>query len=575
MLANIPGPGTTPGNVAWPLAPDTDFGDDAGVHGRLFRNGALVRALLSFGAAYTAEWAFTVAISLVAYADGGAVAVGLVGLLRLVPAALLAPAVSTYADRLPREKVLFVSSAVRGLATVLTAPILIAGGPTWIVYALAIVSTIAFTPYRASHSALMPLLCRAPEELTSINVVRGLLDSFSVVVGPFVAAVLVSVSDVASVFVFAGVCGILSAVLVLGLNYERVPVPVSKRRILGEIREGVRAVSENDGVWVVFFFVVLQTVIRGAFTVFVVVVAIDLLGRGESEVGVLQGAVGIGALVGSAACTLLVGSRAMTRWLAVAVVLWGVPLAVIGVVPEYAVALAAAAVVGVGNAMVDVTAFTLVARMVPDAVLARVFGLLESLGALGVGLGSLVAPLLVVTIGARAALVAVGLLAPVACVLLWWRATSVDRSVEVRTDAIDLFRRVPMLRPLPVTAIEQLAQNADRSEVPAGVAVFEAGETGDSFYVVEEGRVEVLDGESVVRTMGPGEGFGEIALLGNTTRTMTVRAVEETRLLGICATDFLPAVTGISEARTAAEDTRTEHLRHAPGRAADDVGPTA
>ena len=542
---------------------------------RLFRNGALVRALLSFGAAYTAEWAFTVAISLVAYADGGAVAVGLVGLLRLVPAALLAPAVSTYADRLPREKVLFVSSAVRGLATVLTAPILIAGGPTWIVYALAIVSTIAFTPYRASHSALMPLLCRAPEELTSINVVRGLLDSFSVVVGPFVAAVLVSVSDVASVFVFAGVCGILSAVLVLGLKYERVPVPVSQRRILGEIREGMRAVSENDGVWVVFSFVVLQTVIRGAFTVFVVVVAIDLLGRGESEVGVLQGAVGIGALVGSAACTLLVGSRAMTRWLAVAVVLWGVPLAVIGVVPEYAVALAAAAVVGVGNAMVDVTAFTLVARMVPDAVLARVFGLLESLGALGVGLGSLVAPLLVVTIGARAALVAVGLLAPVACVLFWWRATSVDRSVEVRTDAIDLFRRVPMLRPLPVTAIEQLAQNADRSHVPAGVAVFEAGETGDSFYVVEEGRVEVLDGESVVRTMGPGEGFGEIALLGNTTRTMTVRAVEETRLLGISASDFLPAVTGISEARSAAEDTRTEHLRHAPGRAADDVGPTA
>ena len=291
---------------------------------RLFRNGALVRALLSFGAAYTAEWAFTVAISLVAYADGGVVAVGLVGLLRLVPAALLAPAVSTYADRLPREKVLFVSSAVRGLATVLTAPILIADGPTWIVYALAIVSTIAFTPYRASHSALMPLLCRAPEELTSINVVRGLLDSLSVVVGPLVAAVLVSVSDVASVFVFAGVCGMLSALLVLGLKYERVPVPVSQRRMLGEIREGMRAVSDNDGVSVVIGFVVLQCVIRGAFTVFVVVVAIDLLGRGESEVGVLQGAVGVGALVGSAVCTMLVGSRAMTRWLAIAVVLWGV-----------------------------------------------------------------------------------------------------------------------------------------------------------------------------------------------------------------------------------------------------------
>jgi len=127
------------------------------VYRRLFRNGALVRALLSFGAAYTAEWAFTVAISLVAYADGGAVAVGLVGLLRLVPAALLAPVVSTYADRLPREKVLFVSSAVRGLATVLTAPILIAGGPTWIVYALAIVSTIAFKSSGRSNSTSMPI----------------------------------------------------------------------------------------------------------------------------------------------------------------------------------------------------------------------------------------------------------------------------------------------------------------------------------------------------------------------------------------------------------------------------------
>ena len=88
-----------------------------------------------------------------------------------------------------------------------------------------------------------------------------------------------------------------------------------------------------------------------------------------------------------------------------------------------------------------------------------------------------------------------------------------------------------MLRPLPVNAIEQLAQNAERSDVPAGAAVFEAGEVGDRFYVVEDGGVDVLDGESVVRSMGPGEGFGEIALLGDTTRTMTVRAIGPTRLL--------------------------------------------
>ena len=101
------------------------------------------------------------------------------------------------------------------------------------------------------------------------------------------------------------------------------------------------------------------------------------------------------------ACTLLVGSRAMTRWLSISVVLWGAPMALMGLLPEYVVALFAAAVIGMGNAGVDVTMFTLVARMVPDAVLARAFGVLESLGALAVALGSLAAPLLVETLGAR------------------------------------------------------------------------------------------------------------------------------------------------------------------------------
>jgi CRP-like cAMP-binding protein len=102
--------------------------------------------------------------------------------------------------------------------------------------------------------------------------------------------------------------------------------------------------------------------------------------------------------------------------------------------------------------------------------------------------------------------------------------------------------------------------------------VIRAGDIGDRFYVVEDGRVEVLDGDRVVRSMGPGEGFGEIALLGSTVRTMTVRAVETTRLYAISAGDFLPAVTGISEARAAAELARAEHLRNAPGQGAGEPG---
>ena len=543
------------------------------VGGAFVGNGALLRAQLSFGAAFTAEWSFSVAIGLVAFAHGGAIAVGLVGLVRLVPAALLAPVISAYADRVPRERVLFASSAVRGVATLAVALVLTADGPVLVVYALAVASTIAFTPYRASHSALVPSLCRSPDELTSVNVVRGALDSLSVILGPLVAALLLAVWSISAVFVFAGVCALISAGLVVRLNYENIPLAATQRRhVWAEIHDGLAAVASNAGVRVVVGFVVLQAAIRGAFSVFVVVVAIKVLHGDQSSVGLLQGAVGIGALLGSIACALLIGSRAMTRWLGVAIVLWGAPIALIGLLPNHVVALLAAAFIGIGNALVDVTAFTLIARMVPNVVLARVFGVLESVGALAVGIGSIVAPLLIGLFGTKGALVTVGAVAPVVCLLWWRRLATIDASVAVRTNDIMLLRKIAMLRPLPVPVIEQLAHGVERTELRPGEAVFEAGDTGDSFYVVARGNVNVLDGDALVRTMGHGEGFGEIALLGDTTRTMTVRAVDDVELYGISRSDFLTAITSIRDARTEAEATKSAHVAHAPGTPLEDSG---
>src|SRR6185503_9951399 len=81
------------------------------------RNPDLRRAQLSFLGAWTAEWAFTVGLAIVAYRDGGATAVGLVGLLRMAPSAVLAPLLSPLADRGRRERVLILVSTLRGLAT--------------------------------------------------------------------------------------------------------------------------------------------------------------------------------------------------------------------------------------------------------------------------------------------------------------------------------------------------------------------------------------------------------------------------------------------------------------------------
>jgi hypothetical protein len=106
-----------------------------------------------------------VALGIVAYRDGGATAVGLVGLLRMAPSAL--------ADRGRGERVLIGVSTVRGIATWAAGIVVAVGGPVAIVYLLAALSTIAATLYRPAHSALLPSLCRTGHELASANVVLG------------------------------------------------------------------------------------------------------------------------------------------------------------------------------------------------------------------------------------------------------------------------------------------------------------------------------------------------------------------------------------------------------------------
>jgi CRP-like cAMP-binding protein len=159
-----------------------------------------------------------------------------------------------------------------------------------------------------------------------------------------------------------------------------------------------------------------------------------------------------------------------------------------------------------------------------------------------------------------------GLVAPVVCALRWRRLRTIDRFVAVRTDDIALLRRVPMLRPLPVPVLEQLAAGLLPRDVGAGDVVFEAGDEGDVFYVVRSGSVEVLDGDRRVRSMGAGEGFGELALLGSTPRTMTVRATSESELRAIPRRLFLPAVTSMAGARAAAEATSRGYLGIDPRR---------
>jgi MFS family permease len=536
-------------------------------------NGNLRRAQLSFLGAWTAEWAFTVALGIVAYRDGGATAVGLVGLLRMVPSAVIAPLAAPLADRGRRERVLVLVSTVRAIATGAAGIVVALDGPVSIVYVLAALSTIAATLYRPAHSALLPSLCRTGHELASANVVRGLLDSVATLVGPLLAAVILEFTDVAVVFAVASGASLVAAALLLRLRYDAPPRPPAPRNVhlIAEAAEGVRTVIRNRDLALFIGLGTAQTFTRGALTVFTVVVALDLLRTGEPGVGILTAAIGAGAVIGSVAASLLVGSRRLAQWFGIGVALWGLPIALIPLFPRQAVAFALLACVGIGNALVDVGLFTLMARLAPDDVLGRVFGLLESLIALAVGLGALVASLLIDLISVPVALITVGALCPILVVAAWRRLRHLDLYMVELDKEIALLHGVPMFQPLPLPAIEQLARGLEPLHVPAAQAVFRQGDPGDRFYVIEMGAADVIGDDRLLTTLGPGDGFGEIALLRRVPRTATVRAATDLELHALTCDRFLPVVTGFPpSAREAGAEIEEMLDRFSPGESTDD-----
>lgn len=537
-------------------------------------NRNLRRAQLSFAAAWTGEWTLTVALSVVAFRDGGPAAVGAVAFLRMVPAAVLSPVGTALADRFRRVLVLRWTCAARAAALAACAATVGSDGPPPLAYAFVALATIAFVVFRPVHSALLPSLCLTPVEFTSANVVRGLVDSLSMLIGPALAAVLLAAAGPATALGCAAVLTLAAGLALTRLSYDAPPSvpPGATRHLFGEAIDGFRTLRRHPDVFLLVRLTLTQAVTRGCFSVLVVVVAIEVLDVGDAGVGVLTAAVGAGAIIGSLAVSLFADGRRLAAVLGVGVTLWGLPLAVVGAVPREGVILMMLALVGFGNALVDVGIFTLPPRLVPDAVLARLFGALESLGALVVAGAGLLTPVLLDAVGIRWTLIVVGALGPLYVAVAWTRLRSIDSTVTRRDLEIALLDALPMFRPLAMPAIEQLADRLEVQTVNAGEQVVTQGDYGDRFYIIEHGTARVVRNGAVIRDLVDGDCFGEIALLRDVPRTASVVAMATLRLRSLTRDDFLAAVAGPTASRAAAERVVSERL-DVDARAGDRAAP--
>ncbi|HVL97711.1 MAG TPA: hypothetical protein VM324_00245 [Egibacteraceae bacterium] len=209
--------------------------------------------------------------------------------------------------------------------------------------------------------------------------------------------------------------------------------------------------------------------------------------------------------------------------LGVAVATWGVCLALIGVVPLPVAALALLAGIDVCNALVDVIALTLLQRVVPGEVLCRALGAFVGLWWALLGLGALAASLLVGVAGVRGALVVLGAFLTILAVASARGLARLDRAGDVPSHELDLLQRVCLLAPLPLPVLESLAAACMRVEVPAARR---RHRRGNRWRPLLHRRGAPREGHppGLSSVLGPGEGFGEIALLRDVPRTATVTA---------------------------------------------------
>ena len=139
----------------------------------------------------------------------------------------------------------------------------------------------------------------------------------------------------------------------------------------------------------------------------------------------------------------------------------------------------------------------------PDAVRARVFGVLESLtvGAIAIG-GAIAAPMLA-ALGTRGGLLVAGLLLPGLALALLPRLAEIDRSALPPEAELALLRGIPLFAPLPAPVLEGLAGRLRPLAVAAGEPVVRQGEPGKRFYVVERGALRVSQDGAILRTSVP------------------------------------------------------------------------
>jgi len=516
---------------------------------RVLGNRPLARLLFGEFISSIGDWLYLVALLVLIWDEArDPVVLGLIGAARVIPYIVLSVPAGIVADRFDRRMVLMVTDIARGVIMLLIAGAVLLNMSVWVVVALAILATCFSAFFSPAIGAYLPSLVRDESELGPANSAWSSLDNLAFFIGPAFAALLLGIGSLPAAFLLNALTfGVVALVLWRlpasrarnGVSAEdgKPERPAGLRRVLAPVTRplvGIGVLNIADG----FVF--------GGLGVITVILAVDVFGVGEAGTGLLNSAVGVGGIVGAVIAGALVLRRRLGPPLLVGALGLGAGIALLGQVGDFALALAAMALASAGALLLEITATTLLQRIVPDSVRGRTLGVMETLTVTAYAAGAFVVPVLAASQPAVVLLAcgAIMAVAGVLSILLLGRWAIQEPTIN---PVVRLLADVPMFGGLPPARMEAAMRAASDLKVKPGEQVIRQGDEADYFYVIADGTFEVTQASErgeprVLRQMGAGEFFGEIGLLSGVPRTATVTAVSAGTLIRLPGDAFLELV---------------------------------
>lgn len=503
----------------------------------VLRNRNMALLLLGRVVSTSGDWMYQIAlmIAIYQYSHHQTYYIGIFWAVRLIPSLVLGPFAGHVADRLGARRAMI--AADLGRVVLVAALAFLLTPSTWVViYPIAFGVMVGSALFNPASLSLIPSLVNSTQERLAANAAVAQAISLSVIIGSGAGGIATGLGY--RTLLLLDAAAFLVSAICLILIHARQAAPSTEagaKEEHGGLLGGFRMLAGRPLMVFAAAAMALPELASGALVIWFVPYSETILHLGSRGVGYLYVSVGVGAVLGGFVAAGLGSSLRLDYLLAVSAAAGGLAYCFFGAIPATASALAFVLVIGLSETVRYAAFETLLQQGVPESMIGRASGTMNSFLFNMMLIGNVISGFLAIWFGLPVAIIGLGVLTILATGAAW---LYLRRQTVGQPNAAAL-ARVPAFASVSPEVREWAVRRMVREQFAPGTVIIRQGAEGDKFYTIARGAAQVeVEDEGVRRELGPGDFFGEIALLKNVPRTATVTAETALTLWALSREDF-------------------------------------